>query len=77
MERVNAVECLQESGTTRGVERRTLDGIKKINQGWTWVVENPFGVGCGDVGRLSYFTNRQEPSKELYKMEAPIGRGKI
>ena len=57
------------------MERRIIGGCWEVDQGRAWVVDEPYDVASEDVGGLLDFPSHQEPSKEWYQMEAPIGRG--
>ena len=55
-ERVSAAVCLEAPRATGGVERRTIGGFGEIDQGRTWVVEEPYDVASEDIGGLHDFS---------------------
>ena len=57
------------------MEHRIIGGFWEVDQGRVWVVEEPYDVASEDVEGCLLLPSHQEPSKEWYQMEAPIGRG--
>ena len=63
LKRVDAAVCLKAPRATGGVEGRIIDGFWKVDQGRTWVVEEPY-VASEDVGGLLDFTKPPGTIKE-------------
>ena len=66
---------LEAPRATGGVERRVIDGFGEVNQGGTWIVKESYDVTSGASKGCLILPSHQEPSKEWYQIEAPIGRG--
>ena len=61
LERVSAAVCLEAPRATGGVERRTIGGIWKVDQGRAWVIEEPYDVASEDIRGLLDFSSHQKP----------------
>ena len=68
---------LEAPRATGGVEHRVIGGFREVNQGGTWIVKESYNVTSGGVGRLLNLPSHQEPSKQWYQIEAPIGRKRL
>lgn len=66
---------MEVPGAAGGVKHRVIGGFRQVDWDKTWAVEVPYDVVAGDVVGLLDFAMQQEPSKEMYQIEALMGRG--
>ena len=65
LERVSVAVCLAAPRATAGVERRTIGGFGEVDQGRTWVVEEPYDVASEDIGGLLDFSKPPRTMKGM------------